>query len=39
MNYHYYRENGYYNYNKAINEYKNKNKNIYKGPLIVHIKK
>ena len=39
MNYHYYRENGYYNYNKAINEYKNKNKNVYKGPLIVHIKK
>ena len=44
-NYHYYRENGYYNYNRAINEYKNKNYNIYKGnnnnykgPRIVGIK-
>ena len=26
-NYHFYRENGYYNYNKAMNEYKNKNYN------------
>jgi hypothetical protein len=44
-NYHFYRENGYYNYNKAINEYKNKNYNIYnpnnynnKGPHIANIK-
>ena len=48
MNYHYYRENGYYNYNKAMNDYKNKNyNNIYNafnfnlnknGPRIVDIK-
>ena len=44
-NYHFYRENGYYNYNKAMNEYKNKNYNIYnpanynnKGPHIANIK-
>ena len=49
MNYHYYRENGYYNYNKAMNDYRNKNynNNIYnafnynlnkKGPRIIDIK-
>ena len=37
MNYHFYRENGYYNYNRAINEYKNKNYNK-KGPYIANIK-
>ena len=44
-NYHFYRENGYYNYNKAMNEYKNKNYNLYnqmnynnKGPHIANIK-
>ena len=43
-NYHYYRENGYYNYNKAMNEYKNKYNNIYnvnynnKGPYIANIR-
>ena len=45
MNYHYYRENGYYNYNKAINEHVNKYDNLYKGvnlykkgPYIANIK-
>ena len=45
MNYHYYRENGYYNYNKAINDHVNKYDNLYKGvnlykkgPYIAHIK-
>ena len=43
INYHYYRENGYYNYNKAMNDYKNNN--FYyemnynnKGPRIANIK-
>jgi NIMA (never in mitosis gene a)-related kinase len=45
MNYHYYRENGYYNYNKAINDHVNKYDNLYKGvnlykkgPYIANIK-
>ena len=45
MNYHYYRENGYYNYNRAINDHRNKyndiNKRINlnkKGPYIANIK-
>ena len=45
MNYHYYRENGYYNYNKAINDHVNKYDNLYKGvnlykkgPYISNIK-
>ena len=40
-NYHYYRENGYYNYNKAMNEYKNNLYNVNynnKGPRIANIK-
>ena len=45
MNYHYYRENGYYNYNRAINDHRNKYNDIYKGinlnkkgPYIANIK-
>ena len=45
MNYHFYRENGYYNYNRAINEHRNKYDNLYKGinlnkkgPYIANIK-